>query len=496
MNEKTWADGPRPSFFGQLSPALPASTAASPGGDPGWLTASMDVASGNDDGRAVERERYVGSRLIQRFMRENHVRRLIAAGLAPILAAICWRHVPGAHLAAWLGALLLVEVARFFAARTYARHYAAARVARVAFLRRMMPLWFASAAVWGMSAALFFNRIPVSQQYLCWMILAAVVSFPIISLALHPPVLRLYVNSFFAVTLGCVAYRLSTTTATVSYELWALLLPLVHWLFLFHVGRHLHAIARKNYGLLFDKNSLIDSLAAKNRQAEQAVQTKNRFLATAAHDMRQPVMALSIYADHLLQVPDQHAVVVPKIAKAAAAVNRLFDSLFELARLDNVQTKVRPEAIDISEVMHDLHVQYEPMAQAKSIELRMRTARQTLVTDPNLLRRMIGNLVANAIKYSPPGRKVLMVARVRSAGVVIDICDQGIGIPPDQLGKIFLEFYKVDASGASEGFGLGLSIVARLAHVLGTRVSVRSQLGRGTVFRLAMGQAAGTTQSS
>jgi len=200
-------------------------------------------------------------------------------------------------------------------------------------------------------------------------------------------------------------------------------------------------------------------------------------------------MALSIYADHLVSMPDQHGLVAPKIAKAAAAVNRLFESLFDLARLDNGQTRVRIEPIDISEIMHDLQAQYEPIAGAKAIELRMRTCRRELRTDPTLARRMIGNLISNAIKYSPPGRKVLMSARVRAAGVVVEVWDQGIGIAPEELDKIFLDFYKVDAAGAGEGFGLGLSIVARLAHALDARLSVQSRFGRGTVFRLVMGQA-------
>jgi len=102
---------------------------------------------------------------------------------------------------------------------------------------------------------------------------------------------------------------------------------------------------------------------------------------------------------------------------------------------------------------------------------------------------MIGNLISNAIKYSPPGRKVLMSARVRAAGVVVEVWDQGIGIAPEELDKIFLDFYKVDAAGAGEGFGLGLSIVARLAHALDARLRVQSRFGRGTVFRLVMGQA-------
>ena len=121
------------------------------------------------------------------------------------------------------------------------------------------------------------------------------------------------------------------------------------------------------------------------------------------------------------------------------------------------------------------------MAAAKSIELRMRAAHFELRTDPVRMRRMIGNLVSNAIKYTPPGRKVLMSARVRSAGLVVDICDQGVGIPGEELDNVFLEFYKVEnASVSAEGFGLGLSIVRRLVLDLGGILRVDTEPGAGT----------------
>jgi signal transduction histidine kinase len=117
----------------------------------------------------------------------------------------------------------------------------------------------------------------------------------------------------------------------------------------------------------------------------------------------------------------------------------------------------------------------------------MRTARQEVRTDPVLLRRMIGNIISNAVKFTPEGKKVLIAARARTTCTWVEVWDQGPGIASDELSKVFLEFYKIEGpSKSAEGFGLGLSIVARLAHALDVHVNVRSRLGSGTVFRLVV----------
>lgn len=447
-----------------------------------------------------EREEFIKVRFLRAFIADYRDRQVMALATTVLITGICWPYAAKLPLVAWFFARLLMSLARFSA--TLARRKMEDTQAHMDLVRRMGPLSALNGVLLGSSVLLFFGRVPIGLQFVCWMILAGVITLPIPSLALDLARTRSYVSSFFIVLLGCIFYRVFTGDPQVSadvmdrhYEAWFLVLPLVLWFLTLYIAARAHAQARKGFESDFYKYELIDTLDESKRQAEEAVQTKNRFLATAAHDMRQPVMALSIYADQLLEGPEEHQAIVPKIAKAAAAVNRLFDSLFDLARMDNEQMTLRLDQINISEVMQDLFDQYEPVAAAKGIELKMRTCRRQLTTDPVRLRRMIGNVVSNAIKYTPEGKKVLITARSRAAGLTVDVWDQGIGISLSELQKVFLEFYKVEGSGATDGFGLGLSIVARLAHALNTHVSVSSQLGRGSVFRLVIGNATATRAS-
>jgi len=227
--------------------------------------------------------------------------------------------------------------------------------------------------------------------------------------------------------------------------------------------------------------------APQQRQAAvSAVAMKNRFLASAAHDMRQPVLALSLYADWLRNEPELVLELAPKIVRATHAVNALFDSMFDLARIDSGQVRLHVERVDMSELLHDLELQYRPVAESRGLDFRVHACEGSFLTDPIRVRRMIGNLLANAIKYTTEGG-VLLAARQTRDGLRVEVWDTGIGIAPEHLRDVFLEFYKVaDHAGTSDGFGLGLAIVARLSHVLGHPVSVRSRLGRGSVFRVAL----------
>ncbi|CAN7770211.1 hypothetical protein LJR084_007625 [Variovorax sp. LjRoot84] len=312
---------------------------------------------------SAEREAYVKLQLMKSFMAEHRERQLVAAGSTLLLAAISWRYSRLAPLLAWLAAAALVAPMHLIAATSNSKRFSTAhrQAAQSAFSRRIGPLWVATAVVWGTSVLLFFDRMPIGQEFVCWMILAGTVTFPIYRLALHPPVLRQYVNTLFVVMLGCVAYRLGTSSADHRYyEPWFLTLPIIHWLLLFRISGRIHANARRGFELEFHKYELIKTLGDKRHEAEAAVAVKNRFIATAAHDLRQPVLAISLYADHLVEMPEEYRTIVPKIAKAAAAINRLFDSLFDMARMENGQTKLRISTIDISEILHDLLVQTSP----------------------------------------------------------------------------------------------------------------------------------------
>jgi signal transduction histidine kinase len=268
-----------------------------------------------------------------------------------------------------------------------------------------------------------------------------------------------------------------------------LLLPLFHWWLLLRAGKRIYETARNSFELLFHNHILINSLTQQRQAAVSAVAMKNRFLASAAHDMRQPVLALSLYADWLRNEPELVNEIAPKIVRATHAVNALFDSLFDLARIDSGQVRLHIERVDVAQLLHDLELQYRPVAEAKGLRFKVHMAPGTVLTDPIRVRRMIGNLLANAIKYTHEGG-VLLASRQSRDGLRVEVWDTGIGIAREHLRDVFLEFYKVaDHAGTSDGFGLGLAIVARLSHALGHPISVRSRLGRGSVFRVALNDA-------
>lgn len=437
---------------------------------------------------ADEAEPWVRGELIRSLMRASRGSYIFSAVLMPTMVLLSWGHVPAWQLLLWLGFGLLVEAGRVWFERVYTTRYASREAgAQERFIYRYRHLWTASALVWGLSVLLYFERAPQANQFLSWLIVAGAVTFPLNSLALHPPLLRRYVNTLFgAVVLGVALRLLELHFLTPSFNHGFLLLPLFHWWLLLRAGRRIHETARNSFELLFHNHILINSLTQQRQAAVSAVAMKNRFLASAAHDMRQPVLALSLYADWLRNEPELVEEIAPKIVRATHAVNALFDSLFDLARIDSGQVRLHIERVDVGQLLHDLELQYRPVAEAKGLKFRVHVMPATVLTDPVRVRRMIGNLLSNAIKYTSEGG-ILLCSRQTSQGLRVEVWDTGIGIAREHLRDVFLEFYKVaDHAGTSDGFGLGLAIVARLSHALGHPVSVRSQLGRGSVFRVAL----------
>jgi signal transduction histidine kinase len=229
-------------------------------------------------------------------------------------------------------------------------------------------------------------------------------------------------------------------------------------------------------------DDLIISLTEETRRANQAVETKNRFLASAAHDIRQPVLALDVYASMLRSEPEMAGVLTEKIELATKSVIEMFDSLFDLSRLDAGQLKIVNNTIDVETLMRELELQYKPAAHNKQLKLRVRSCHVKIYTDQQLLKRILGNLLMNAIKFTNQGG-VLLACRQTPKGVRFEVWDTGVGIAVDEQAAVFGEFYKSQSHlGTSDGFGLGLSIVSRLCEPLGFNFSMQSKLGRGSVF--------------
>ncbi|UGX85195.1 ATP-binding response regulator [Phyllobacterium meliloti] len=217
--------------------------------------------------------------------------------------------------------------------------------------------------------------------------------------------------------------------------------------------------------------------------ALEANLAKSRFLAQASHDLRQPIHAISLFIaclrDARLGVEEQQ--MVNNIDRSLQSVSRLFQSLLDISTLDSGKISAQPEAVAIGEILQDIARQNSEAAQWAGVTLTVVATHRFVRTDPSLLTTMIQNIVSNALKYAPGG-PVLLGCRVRDGKLSIEVHDRGPGIAAQHLPRLFEEFYQVRERGDkdTEGVGLGLSIVQRLATLMGLDVSLRSVENQGT----------------
>ncbi len=228
-------------------------------------------------------------------------------------------------------------------------------------------------------------------------------------------------------------------------------------------------------------------VSAQRDAAQAATDAKSRFIAAASHDLRQPLHAIGMFTAALERRTADARVrdVVGELAQAVAVMDRLFDALLDVSKLDAAAQEVAPKHVRVADLFAQLESEHLEAAAHKDISLRFRPTSLVVVTDELLLHRLLGNLVANAIRYTNEG-SVLVAARRRGDAVRIEVRDSGIGISPEHQEAIFDEFYQVanPARDRRLGLGLGLAIVARIARLLRTEVRVRSAPGRGSTFFL------------
>ncbi|WP_431108777.1 ATP-binding response regulator [Variovorax paradoxus] len=227
-------------------------------------------------------------------------------------------------------------------------------------------------------------------------------------------------------------------------------------------------------------------------EAEQAALSRARFLAAASHDLRQPLHAMGLFIDGLLPSATQaQRPAVLRLQESTEFMGVLLDDLLEISRLDAQVLTPAITKVPLAALFDQLDAQHAPTAAETRVRLRWSDRGLAVCTDAALLQRIVGNLVANALRHAPPGGTVLVAAR-RSHGegdnVRIEVRDNGVGIAPIHQGRIFEEFYQVANTERDRrrGFGLGLAICARIAALLGTRISVRSALQAGSTFALTL----------
>lgn len=217
-------------------------------------------------------------------------------------------------------------------------------------------------------------------------------------------------------------------------------------------------------------------------EADQANNAKSRFLASASHDLRQPLAALRFYADVLKnQVAPPQQALLGSMDDCIANLSGLLNDLLDLSKLEAGVVKPKITDFSVFEFFATLESVYLPKARAKGLRLRFLPNRLTSRSDPVILKRIVGNIIENAIRYTERGG-VVVGCRRRQGRIWVEVWDSGIGISADQTTEIFEEFKQLGDQARNQGSGLGLAIVAKSAALLGLEFSVRSRPGRGSVF--------------
>jgi two-component system, sensor histidine kinase len=232
-----------------------------------------------------------------------------------------------------------------------------------------------------------------------------------------------------------------------------------------------------------ERRAISDALVAAREEADRANRAKSRFLATASHDLRQPLQAIRLINASLqkmtAQTPDLSDLVRHQ-EMAIDSATRMLNALLDISRLESGAIDAQLSPVSLTAAFADLAREFEPAASAKHLELGFTDTQLVIFTDRTLFTQLLQNLIGNALKYTGQGY-VRISQSLEPDALVLKIEDSGVGIPEDKLERIFDEYYQIGPHGTQRlGVGLGLAIVREVSRLLGYSVAVASVIGDGT----------------
>lgn len=241
---------------------------------------------------------------------------------------------------------------------------------------------------------------------------------------------------------------------------------------------------------LEERATLLESL---NRQ-------KNELLGMAAHDLRNPLGVIMGYSRFMMTdeepLTDDQRMYVTNIHRSAQFLLHMVEDLLDVSAIETGNLRLHPARLDLGQLVAEATRLNTPLAAAKGIDLVSRLPDQgpVLVVDGPKLEQVLNNLITNAIKYSHPGTRVDVVLAEEPGEVLLAVCDQGQGIPAEELGQLFRPFGRtsVQSTGGERSTGLGLAIVRNIVEAHGGRIDVQSEVGKGSIFRVHLPGADGT----
>jgi signal transduction histidine kinase/CheY-like chemotaxis protein len=397
---------------------------------------------------------------------------LLDCGVAALFA---WQYsVP--HAIAWIALIALTTAYRGF----YPQHLPATLTPEnLQPALRLHTLRIAlHEAAHGLAGVMLFNPADATAQLLLGVVIMGMTLSSAFSVSYYTPAMQLAITLLLAPVIAMgLLFGQPPMMALAALGLG--LLAMV-WKLVSERSRQLE----ENIGLRHNESTLREQALAGLRESQRAQAERLRFFSAANHDLRQPVMAMGLHAEVLrqqLNAGESMATVqgtVAALSRAQQALEGLTNQLLEVGRIEAAADPITPAAVALGLLLHEL------ARQAGGGRVRVRCpAGAAAWTDAVALRRILGNLLDNALKFTPRGR-VLLACRRRGEGWRVEVRDAGVGIAPDAQERVFGDFEQVGnvERNLRHGHGLGLAIVRRLAQRLDLQVTLRSAPGRGSVF--------------
>ncbi len=418
------------------------------------------------------------------FLYRNLAGVTVGTTVPPIATVlVMWGQINHVLLIAWFSAVIAVIVVRLLLSRAYLRCISVTDEAK-RWGRYYSMTSLVSGLLWGTAALLFFVPDSTVHQVFMVTIIFALVTGSIFLNAY-------WIESYYAFTfpvLLAVSLRQAIEGGAEN-----LILAVTVVMFLIVISP-LAQSSRKSVlaaiRLRFENLDLVERLREEKEKAERVSHDKTRFLASASHDLRQPVHALTLFADAL--AVEVHSVkgkeLLSNVGRSIDALNQLLESLLDISKLDAHIIRPNIEHFALCSLLDALHTEYAPQAQAQGLAWKLNMEKDLIVhSDSVLLGTMLRNLISNAIRYTRAGSVEMFCTR-QGEEVRIEVRDTGIGIPQEQHRDIFREFYQLTNSerDRSKGLGLGLAIVDRLATLLQHRIELDSEFGKGSSFTIIL----------
>jgi len=269
-------------------------------------------------------------------------------------------------------------------------------------------------------------------------------------------------------------------------------------IFILYLARTSRAEIRTLIRLKLEKELLADSLEEKKRIAEKSVEDKNRFLAAASHDLRQPLhtvnLLLSALNNHVEDEKGRN--LLDGASNSMQALSNSFKSLLDVSKLDAGVVEINLENLPLHKLVESLLLEFRSTAEDKEIKLTLHMPECIVLCDLNLLSRILRNLISNAVKFTKHGEVIVSAELKENKQILVKVIDTGPGIPQYELTNIFSEYYQLDnpERDRNKGFGLGLAISKRLSDLMNIPLNVFSKEGEGSTFSILLEQGS-TTQS-